>query len=78
MFCYLREVLSLSRVQLVVSVVGDGPIPIVGKLVFWAYVLCIMFVDMRCAFCIALSFGLACTGVEYSFDFYNVSQVLTE
>ena len=58
--------------------VGEGSTPIVGKLVFWACVLCIMFVDMRCAFHIALSFGLACAGVEYSFDFCNVSQVLTE
>ena len=46
--------------------VGEGSIPIVGKLVFWACVLCIMFVGMRCTFRMALSFGLARTGVEYS------------
>ena len=74
MFCYLREVLLLSRVQLAASMVGEGSIPIVGKLVFWACVLCIMFVDMRCTFRIALSFDLACTGVEYS---SGVSEVLT-
>ena len=62
------------RVQLSASMVGEGSIPIVGKLVFWACVLCIMFVDMRCMFRIALSFDLVCAGVGYS---SGVSEVLT-
>ena len=63
MFRYLRGNTVAFRVQFAALMVGDGSIPIVGEL---TYFLCIMFVDMRCAFRIALSFGLACTGVEYS------------